>query len=475
MENVIPDQDEPNDKNAEATYWDLSQGAKQGYFWDIIHGEADYYKFVAPATQDQSGITFEITNPAPNNQIGMRLMNAKGYTLNYVKGQPGAPVSLNYPLVANKIYFLRISSYNHKTSLEPYTLRAIYAPGESTLNERSVRFFGRVQLQNLIPVPLQGVEIYVQVAEKPPVLLDTTDRSGNFEGNVTIAEGQELIAWAVKLNYQFSPRSANWIADAASRSHKFSFKGTEAVVILPTPLPTVESTSTQIPSPKPSPSKSPQPHPQKTQTKTPQPPSSTQSTSIGQASISGHLWRLFPQSQPAGVGAAMINLTVNGAEQSQVISQIDGSYTILLNNLQVGDQLRMTASGQEDQFEPFNYEWQVESGITHWVFDYYSYWGTITPPARDDQNKLYGQLTDSQGKGIPNQYILVQMGTSDAYQIIGPTDAKGYYQGYVRLPWRIMVTVWVESGGFVPSRYQFFHAYASENRQINFTQVSIQK
>jgi hypothetical protein len=163
---------------------------------------------------------------------------------------------------------------------------------------------------------------------------------------------------------------------------------------------------------------------------------------------------------------------INGVAQPPVMSMIDGSYSLTLSALKAGDTLRLAASGAEDQFEPIYYEWQAEAGVNHWDYDFYSYWGTITPPPRDDQNRIYGRVTNAQGQGVPNLYILVQMGNSDALQRIGPTNAEGYYEGFVRLPNRIMVTILVEQAGFVPSRQQFFHAFASENRQIDFMQVN---
>jgi hypothetical protein len=64
------------------------------------------------------------------------------------------------------------------------------------------------------------------------------------------------------------------------------------------------------------------------------------------------------------------------------------------------------------------------------------------------------------------------MGNSDALQRVGPTDVNGFYDGTVYLPSRIMVTIWADGEGFLPSRLQFFHAYDLENREINFRQES---
>ena len=82
-------------------------------------------------------------------------------------------------------------------------------------------------------------------------------------------------------------------------------------------------------------------------------------------------------------------------------------------------------------------------------------------------------MTGAQGQGLAGVYVIVQMGTSDALQRLGPTDAGGYYRGYVRLPDRIMVTAWTDPGGYLPTRAQFFHAYAPEDREVNFWQQAL--
>ena len=184
--------------------------------------------------------------------------------------------------------------------------------------------------------------------------------------------------------------------------------------------------------------------------------------------ITGLLWRLFPDSAPAGIAAGRVILSINGVDQPAVFSMIDGSYNITATNLQTGDGLSLRAEANEDTFEPLAYQWQHQPGVTSWQYDFFSYWGTIQPPASDDGNRIYGRVTDPAGQGIPGVYLVVQMGTSDALQRIGPTDSNGYYEGIVRLPTHIMASVWVEQSGYIPTKVQFFHAYQPENREVNF-------
>lgn len=288
--------------------------------------------------------------------------------------------------------------------------------------------------------------------------------------------------WVTKWNYAFRPQEIQWQVPSSVRSHRFVFYGTESVVILATPSITDTPIITSVPTTRPDITVPPSgrisatpPPPVRTSVTLPPTAStliSTSTVSSSRTRISGYLWCIFPQSGTAGVANGQVLLTINDTPQSIATSMIDGSYSFSIAKLQVGDQLKLSASAAEDKFEPIYYPWTVEAGVSQWNYDFYSYWATITPPPRDDQNRIYGHVTDTEGQGIPNIYILVQMGNSDALQRIGPTNAEDYYEGFVRLPNRVMVTVWVEQPGFIPGRQLFFHAYESENRQVDFTQTS---
>ncbi|WP_322506656.1 carboxypeptidase-like regulatory domain-containing protein [Anaerolinea sp.] len=469
---MIPDPHEPNDERQQATFWDVSQGSIQGYMWDGIRGSADYYQIVAPPTRENSAVTFTLTNPSPEMTLNLSLINARGSTLKTVNSPKGQAVELSAALEAHKTYYLRVYSLNNKKSSAPYTLSASYTPEDSQTGAQAVRTIRatvRTLSSGLVPLPLPGVEIYARVDGKPEILLGKTNRLGSLASNLEVSAGQEITLRTVKPNMEFTPAQDVWVVDETSRGHRWTFYGSESPVVYSTPEAThTPAVSTMTPSPKPRETQTHTPRPSATPqpTFTPALPSATPMPEQGR--ITGYLWRLFPDSPPAGVGAGEVLLTINGVEQPVVRSMIDGSYTIPLPALQAGDVLRLSARGQEDRFEPEAYEWKAEEGVSEWFYEFYSYWGTITPPARDDQNKLSGRVTDAQGRGVPGVYIIVQMGKSDALQRLGPTDADGYYQGYVRLPSRIMVTVWVDPPGFVPSRQQFFHAYAPEDRTLNF-------
>ncbi|MEJ5201730.1 MAG: carboxypeptidase-like regulatory domain-containing protein [Anaerolineales bacterium] len=471
---MIPDPHEPNDDRQNATLWDISQGSIQGYLWDGIRGGSDYFKFTAPITRDQTPVTFTVSNPSAEMILSLSLLNARGSTLKTVTSPKGQPVELGSLLEANKTYYLRISSTNNKKSLTPYSLAIIYTPAESESDIQEIKTI-TVSIQTfsrgLIPLPMQGVEVYAQVDDKPEIFLGKTNRLGMLSNVLSGFNGQEIMLRPHKPNVMFSPLQASWIIDDTSQTHRWVFFGSESPVIHTTP----QITATPVPL------KTSSPQPGQNTIRTPSPsttfmPTLTQTepaptATLKQGRIYGYLWRLFPNSEPAGVGAGEILLTINGKDQPVAMSMIDGSYTILIPNLQAGDILRLSARGAEDRFEPEVYEWQVENGVTEWNYDFYSYWGTITPPARDDQNRISGRVIDLQGRGVAGVFIIVQMGNSDALQRIGPTDANGYYEGYVRLPSRIMVTVWVEQAGYVPSRQQFFHAFTAENRVLNFIQT----
>jgi len=493
LSGFIPDPGEPNDDQAHAVNWDINQPV-QGYFWDKTTGRADYYQFTAPETQDNTPITFTVTNPSPEMRVRITVLRSNGLLLaNTSHSPPGQPVTLIHVLEAGKLYYLKLELLAIKTSIQPYTLSAAYTPGagsteEPTGQNKTFRLHGLVFNQGrFIPQPIKDVAIYVQVADQPQALLDTTSSLGRYSGTISMAEGQSVTIWAEKAGLTFLPDPETWAFDLHARSHRTVFTVTGAQLLLQTVTPTLEGGGTQEPPliqtalaatpTRPNLQRTGLPATQwasGTPGVTSQPTSSpVKSTPMPSASgdsvmITGLLWRLFPDSAPAGIAAGRVILSINGVDQPAVFSMIDGSYNITATNLQTGDGLSLRAEANEDTFEPLAYQWQHQPGVTSWQYDFFSYWGTIQPPASDDGNRIYGRVTDPAGQGIPGVYLVVQMGTSDALQRIGPTDSNGYYEGIVRLPTHIMASVWVEQSGYIPTKVQFFHAYQPENREVNF-------
>ena len=487
LSGFIPDPHESNDDRASASLWDITEGAIQGYFWDKTHGRSDYFEFRAPQTLDSSPVTFDLSNPAPDLRIRLSLLSASGYALTSTSYSPaGQPVTLSSVLEPGQTYYLKLEIRDLKTSLLPYTLSAGYSPGETqtetTDTGRPVRLRGFVYRQNgLLPLPLRDVAIYAQVTGQPAILLDTTGVLGTYNETLSMAEGQQVQIWAENAGTTFQPEEDNWSPDPRTRSHWSVFTAIGAQLDQQTPTPTSASTGTLLPpllqtalaTPLPSdtpaaratrpPSGTPTAEATILPSSTP-PPEQAGTTTV----ISGTVWRLFPDSEPVGVGAAQLILSVNGVERPAVLSMIDGFYQMEIPGLQDGDQLSLRADGPQDDFEPIFFPWQVEQGVDKWQYDFYSYWGSITPPARDDQNLIHGWVLDDSGHGIPGVYLTLQMGKSDAFQRLGPTDAAGYYETAVRLPSRIMATVWVDQSGYLPARMLFFHPYAPEDRELNF-------
>ena len=194
-----------------------------------------------------------------------------------------------------------------------------------------------------------------------------------------------------------------------------------------------------------------------------------ESTTLDQLTlIIGMVWRLFETSNPAGIAAADVILTINGVDQPAVKTRIDGLYLIEVEGIQPGDVLRLRAKAPQDDFEPLYYEWQAELGVNRWEYDFYAYWDEITPPSSQDQNRIFGTVWDQFEGDVSGLYLNLQMGTSDAIQRMGPTDEDGYFEAMVTLPDRIMVTVWVDAEDYVPSKLMFFHPYKPEDRELIF-------
>jgi hypothetical protein len=307
-------------------------------------------------------------------------------------------------------------------------------------------------------------------------------------GSLLVPDGAEVRVWAELGTTSFQPQDDLWTPAGLLRIHSVVFvaSGPDITQETTTPIPQptlVQSTPTSrqsTPTPvqitptlrqaTPTPTQTGQ---QQQSTATPRPLETTPTPPSVGAYLSGYVYWLFPGAEPVGVGAAQVILEVNGSQQSSVSSMIDGSYQIdLPADLQPGDQLRLRAASDEDHFEPIYYDWQAEAGVTEWKYDFYSYWGTITPPVSDDQNRIYGCVTDAQDNAVAGVTLLLQMGLSDVIQSLGPTGANGCYDTRVRLPNRVMITVWVNEPGYHPVRLLFFHPYAPENRELDFWQTA---
>jgi len=494
LSGFIPDPLESNDDLPTAVVWDISQPV-QGYFWDKTTGRADYYQFTAPQTLEGTPIIFSVTNPSHEMRVRISLFRSNGLILaNTPYSYPGEPAQLTHSLEGGKPYYIKLELLAVKTSLQPYTFSAAFTPGSTgddlpTEGGKTFRLTGLVIEQGrFVPHPIKDAAIYVQVTGQPQVLLDTTNSMGVYAGTISMAEGQSVAIWAEKTGLNFLPDPELWSFDLHARSHRTVFRVTGAQLLKETLMATPPlSTTGEPPLIQTALAATPTPviaQPSLTsvsQRSSPVPSISVQATSLppqgtppppqqGETvTITGFLWRLFPNSAPAGVAASDVILSINGVDQPSVFSMIDGSYTITVSNVKPGDTLSLRAQGTEDTYEPSAYTWQQQAGVTAWQYDFYSYWDTIQPPASDGGNRIYGRVTDPAGQGIPGIYLVVQMGTSDALQRIGPTDSNGYYEGTVQLPTRIMASVWVEQPGYIPAKVQFFHAYVPENREVNFS------
>ena len=454
----VPDPYESNDDNANATPWDISTSI-QGFFWDKASGSADHYLFTAPSTVNGSPIVFTVTNPSPDLRIRISLARSNGSSVgNSSFMAAGQLATLSAVLEANKSYFIKLEVMSDKTSLQPYQLSATYAPGEITdeneplisFGSHQVKIHGRVYRQwAILQVPLSDVDVFVQVDRQPAVLLDTTRAFGTYDETIFLKEGQQLQVWAVKNGFVFEPPLDSWTVTASDQTHRSNFVAAEETEYEGNDLSTPQANETENP---------------QNSTLTPIP-----ETEEINNFVSGTVWRLFSTSEPAGVGAARLLLSINGSEQPVVYSMIDGTYTIPITGLHPGDQLSLKAENPEDVFEPSSYDWIAEPGSENYTYDFFSYWENSGTSEEVSQNHLFGRVTNASGRGVSGLNLVLRVGDGDALQLLGPTDANGYYDAMIQLPSRIMVTLWVEASGYAPSRIQFFHAYAAEDRELNFT------
>jgi len=473
---------EPNNTYAEANTWDM-----QGAFTGEVAAWSDRDKLLLNFTA--SGIyTFSLTDAGPELRAQMSLYRATTYNLRGSgrAAAEGAPVSFTFDASAGEQYYLVITAIAMSPAThQPYTLRLTgFVPDPDESNDDHAR----ATPWDLAAGPVSGYfwdettghcDYFTFLApptlDGSPITFALTNPAADLRIRLTLLRDNGLAVASTAYSVAGQPVTLSRALVSGRRyylkletqfdrtsllPYVLSATYTPAAGASPTAALTALPTATRVP-----------PRPTSTPLPTATPPLPTvpppdQPVTI----VSGYVWRLFPGADPVGVGAASVILAVNGVEQPAVLSMIDGSYRIEAAGVQPGDQLSLRAAGAEDTFEPAAYQWQAEAGVSRWAYDFYSYWGTITPPASDDQNRVYGYVRDAGGNGVAGVRVLVQMGTSDALQVLGPTDASGYYEGYVRLPGRIMVGVWTETPGYLPSRVQFFHAYAPENREVSFTQ-----
>lgn len=436
----------------------------------------------------------------------MGLLNHTGGSLLSSQCSPvGENGDLSYVLTPGLEYYLKLSTIGNKTSLLPYTLSLDYLPGEiddgASDNEQNVRFHGLVYRQRgLLFIPLANVPVYIHVPGQETVLLDTTGWLGTYSARVMVAEGQQITIWPELADTNFVPPEDLVLIEDDIRHHRSVFTVIGGQLVTQTPTPEPELTSTPAPpliqtvlaeTPTPlearntqPPSLTPTPETVKTATTTATiGPTMTATTTATVAlpntstpenfqdsttTLIGMVWRLFENSDPAGIGAAEVILSINGVDHPPVFSQISGLYLMEVEGIQPGDTLRIRAQAPQDDFEPLYYEWQAELGVNRWEYDFYSYWDEITPPGSIDQNRIFGTIWDQLGGDVSGLYLNLQVGNSDAIQRIGPTDSNGKFEAMVTIPHRMMVTVWVDSPGFVPSKILFFHPFAPENRELIF-------
>lgn len=488
---------EPNDHHATANPWDMQQP-----FTGQLSARSDQ-DYVLLTILEPGIYTFAVTDVNPGLKVRLSLNRApNGNFLDSVTAPAkGDPVDLTFDASAGEQYYLRIAASSLTSgSAGDYRLALtgfIPDPDESNDTPQTATtwdpvsgpaagyfwdtttgrydyftFIAPPMLSN-IPItftltnPCPDLRIALRLSTGQNLLVD----SGWSAGGQPAAISQTLVA-GQRYTLRLAVRSSGTCAQPYAL---VAFPATGAQATSPPPvmtatLPPTLPPTLMIPTATFAPTLPPATVERKNATPPPPPPPSPSPSPAVLTTITGYVWRLFPDSDPAGVGAASVFVTVNGVEQPAVMSMIDGSYTVELNGVQPGDQLQVRAAGPEDIFEPAAYQWQAEAGVQQWRFDFYSYWGEIAPPDAGSPHRLFGYVRDAQGAGVPGVSLLLQMGTSDAFQVLGPTDANGYYETFVQLPPRVMVTVWVQAAGNVPARQQFFHAYAPENREVSFAQ-----
>ena len=123
---LLGDLQEPNDAFANATPWDWPAGPIQGYFWEAVSGDADYFVLTAPAGSGPVNMTVTLADVAPNVAADLTVYSAtKTVLASRTDAGLGQAVTLTFKATAGQPLYVRARpSYRSQTSTQLYTLSA---------------------------------------------------------------------------------------------------------------------------------------------------------------------------------------------------------------------------------------------------------------------------------------------------------------------------------------------------------------
>jgi hypothetical protein len=127
---TVPDPHEPDDTFPAATAWDWQAAPIQGYFWERVSGEADFYTVTVPASVGSVLLTLHLENVPTDVQPDLTLYGPNRVVVaSEYSTAAGQPIALTIDANEGESFTVRVRpSSRNQTSDQPYTLRASTIP-----------------------------------------------------------------------------------------------------------------------------------------------------------------------------------------------------------------------------------------------------------------------------------------------------------------------------------------------------------
>ncbi len=271
MVSTIPDPREPDDSRTTASRWDWLMGPAQGYIWETVSGDADYYTVTVPTSPGSMLLTIYLEDVPAAVRPDLTLYDSTRATLfSLVDAGPGQPISFTVDANAGETFTVRVRpSAPGERADQLYSLNAssvgdLAEPNDSfstaTLWDWQAGVIqgyfwevasGRDDYYRLdVPADLGSVQlalrlstvasnvnpdVYVYNAQHTPLVSDTAAGPGQTVDLTVNAQGGQAIYVRVK------PSSAS---QTSSRLYTLSASVQGVITPTPTRTPTLTRTAT---------------------------------------------------------------------------------------------------------------------------------------------------------------------------------------------------------------------------------------
>ncbi len=469
---VIPDPFEPDDTWAESRSWEDIASPISGYFYELLTGPGDIYSFTIPQTSSSQLLTIDLLDVPENVEPEMMiykesLVDAMGL----LRAEAGQPLSMMLDVNPGEKYYLKVNPESRfQTSESLYTLSPSSIPDPYEPNDlfadATIWEYTNGPIQGYFAEQISGPGDYYQITVpnssiERSLTVNLVDVSPNIAPEMVIYSGSHVQIASNLQAEEGQPISLTFDVQPGN-TYFIQVKPESRLMVSIQPY-TLGVTGYELGG---------DVEPEEEDEGVEQ--NNQEEVQTGTVILSGVAYR----------GAGLIGLPLSGVEIWAQIgdgpSQLAGNSNALgmyIITLQVPDLTSVQVWAQKEgyRFEPASHMWVHDSGFGLKVANFV---GTETFAGNDQDIEpppmagelLSGRVYNAGGEGVPGVMVFVQTGTSDAIQVLGPTDSDGTYRGEVQLPDGIQVRVWVEKEGltFTPPYHLFFHQVGMENPQFDF-------